>query len=92
MILVRPADGTTGFRQAWPGCTPSSVCVWEMATMSHKRNAWERYLLSARDDEATRSSLNAQVAGPTWALGSLPDAVADCISAITAPAGSSITA
>lgn len=64
-ILVRPADGTTGFRQEWPGQTSSSFCVWEMAPMWHERNAWERYLFSSRDDEAMRAYLNDQLTGPT---------------------------
>jgi len=33
--------------------------------MWHERNAWERYLLSPRDDDAMRAYLNDQLAGST---------------------------
>lgn len=64
-ILVRPASGSTGFRQEWPGRTSGSFCVWEMAPMWHERNAWERYLLSPRDDDAMCAYLDDQLAGST---------------------------
>lgn len=64
-ILVRRADGSTGFQQEWPGRTSGSFCVWEMAPMWHERNTWERYLLSLRDDDAMRAYLEDQLAGST---------------------------
>jgi len=64
-ILVRTADGSAGFRQEWPSRTSGSFCVWEMAPMWHERNAWERYLWSARDIEARRAYLEDQLTGPT---------------------------
>ncbi len=64
-ILVRPADGSAGFRQEWPSRTSGSFCVWEMAPMWHERNAWQRYLWSSRDHDAKRAYLDDQLAGPT---------------------------
>ncbi len=64
-ILIRPADGSAGFRQEWPSRTSGSFCVWEMAPMWHERNAWERYLLSSREDDAMDAYLNDQLVGST---------------------------
>jgi hypothetical protein len=34
------------------GCHRTTCCVWELAPVWHERQAWARYLRSARDEEA----------------------------------------
>ncbi len=38
-------------------------CVWELAPIWHERQAWTRYLLSPRDDEAKRAYLADRYSG-----------------------------
>lgn len=38
-------------------------CVWELAPIWHERQAWTRYLLSARDDAAKRAYLADRYSG-----------------------------
>lgn len=43
----------------WPteGVHRPTYCVWELGTVCHEREAWTRYLLSARDDPAKHAYL-----------------------------------
>jgi hypothetical protein len=40
----------------WPrdGMHKPTYCVWEFAPVSHEKESWERFLLSARDDAAAQ--------------------------------------
>ncbi len=40
-----------------------TYCVWELGIVWHERNAWTRFIESARDDTAKQAYLNEQFAG-----------------------------
>ena len=43
----------------WPieGAHRPTYCVWELGAVTHEREAWSRYLLSARDEAARHAYL-----------------------------------
>jgi len=43
----------------WPtqGAHRPTFCVWELGAVAHEREAWSRYLLSARDEAARQAYL-----------------------------------
>jgi hypothetical protein len=49
----------------WPteGAHRPTFCVWELGVVSHEREAWTRYLLSARDGDAARAYVRDCYAG-----------------------------
>ncbi len=59
-------DGATDvlFRP-WPADGPHrpTFCVWELGAVLHEREAWTRYLLSARDDGARHAYLRDTYSG-----------------------------
>src|SRR5262249_42716541 len=50
------SDSDALFRP-WPidGAHRPTFCVWELGAVAHEREAWTRYLLSARDEAARHS-------------------------------------
>ena len=46
-----------------PGPHRGTFCVWELAAVWHERQAWKRYLLSARDETAKLDYLNDSARG-----------------------------
>ena len=49
----------------WPreGMHKPTFCVWELAPVWHEKEAWERFLLSSRDEAAGRAWLHDRYAG-----------------------------
>lgn len=43
------ADGDGAYQLAPQGTHRGTYCVWELGVVWHERNAWQRYLLSPRD-------------------------------------------
>jgi hypothetical protein len=41
-----------------------TLCVWELGPVWHEQGAWERYLLSARDDAAAKDWMADTTSGP----------------------------
>jgi len=41
-----------------------TLCVWELVPVWHEQQAWERFLLSGRDEAAARAWLADRLAGP----------------------------
>ena len=64
-VWAKAGDHDPCFRP-WPreGTHVPTFCVWELGAVSHEREAWSRYLSSARDDEARRAYLSSSYAGP----------------------------
>jgi hypothetical protein len=58
-VWAKDGDRDPLFRP-WPldGEHRPTYCVWELAAVAHDRDAWTRYLLSARDDAARRAYLH----------------------------------
>jgi hypothetical protein len=50
----------------WPieGTHRPTFCVWELGAVAHEREAWCRYLASARDEESRRTYLRDVFEGP----------------------------
>ena len=46
-----------------PGPHRGTFCVWELGAVWHERQAWKRFLLSARDDGAKRAYLGDCISG-----------------------------
>jgi hypothetical protein len=42
----------------------AAFCVWELAAVWHEQQAWKRFLLSARDDDARDAYLTDRYRGP----------------------------
>jgi hypothetical protein len=57
-VWAKPSDQEVSFKP-WPreGSHTPTFCVWELAAVCHERLAWSDYLLSPRDDKATRTYL-----------------------------------
>jgi hypothetical protein len=51
--------GEDVFFHPWPtdGAHRPTFCVWELGAVAHEREAWTRFLESARDDAAKRAYL-----------------------------------
>jgi hypothetical protein len=64
-VWARNGDEDRGFRP-WPveGSHRPTFCVWELAAVCHERQAWTRYLRSARDEPAKLAYLRDAYAGP----------------------------
>jgi hypothetical protein len=56
-------ESIQGFHRARPGWDAPTLCVWELAPVWHEREAWVRYLCSARDEAAKRAYLADHLAG-----------------------------
>ena len=63
---VKDLAKADGFRpvEAGNGNHRPIYCVWELAPVWHERQAWVRYLRSARDEEAKYAYLNDRFSGP----------------------------
>ena len=46
-----------------PELNHATYCVWELGPVWHERNAWRRYLMSARDETAKRQWLDDRFEG-----------------------------
>jgi hypothetical protein len=46
------------------GAHKPCFCVWELAAVWHEKQAWERFLTSARDEAAAQAWLEDRYAGP----------------------------
>jgi len=57
-LFVRELAGEEGYRRVRPGFDWSTICVWELDPVWHERQAWVRYLASARDAAAKRTYLD----------------------------------
>jgi hypothetical protein len=57
-VWAKNGDGDVLFRP-WPtdGVHRPTFCVWELGAVGHEREAWTRYLLSARDGAARHAYL-----------------------------------
>jgi len=55
-VYWKPLDGGAYRRVEKPDHS-ATYCVWELGAVWHERNAWTRYLESARDDAALRTYL-----------------------------------
>lgn len=63
-LYVRDPARGPGFERVQPGEDAPTLCVWELAPVWHEREAWVRYLRSARDAPAKRAYLADRLAGP----------------------------
>lgn len=50
-VYWRPVDGGA-YQRVKKGDHAATYCVWELGAVWHERNAWDRFLGSARDDKA----------------------------------------
>ena len=57
-VYAQPLDGTSDYRRVPRGDHAATYCVWELGAVWHERQAWSRYLDSARDDEAERAYMS----------------------------------
>jgi hypothetical protein len=46
------------------GAHRPTYCVWELAAVCHEREAWSRYLRSARDEDARQDYVGSSFEGP----------------------------
>lgn len=63
---VKDLENGGGFRpvEMREGASRPIYCVWELAPVWHERQAWRRYLCSARDEDAQRAYLADRFTGP----------------------------
>ena len=63
-VWAKDGEDAVLFRQ-WPidSSHRPTFCVWELGAVDHERQAWSRYLRSARDDAARRAYLGDAYAG-----------------------------
>ena len=63
-VWAKDGDRDPLFRP-WPldGEHRPTYCVWELGAVAHERDAWTRYLVSARDDAARRAYLHDRLDG-----------------------------
>ena len=47
-----------------PGSHLPTLCVWELGPVWHEQGAWQRYLVSSRDDGAARTWMADVLSGP----------------------------
>lgn len=62
-LYLRDLARDAGFRRALPGADAPTLCAWELAPVWHEREAWVRFLRSARDEAAKRAYLADRLAG-----------------------------
>lgn len=62
-LYIADREAGTSFVKADPGVTAPTLCVWELAPVWHERQAWIRYLRSARDEAAKRDYLADHLTG-----------------------------
>ncbi|HSK15244.1 MAG TPA: hypothetical protein VK915_03655 [Gaiellaceae bacterium] len=64
-VWAKDGEEDPDFRP-WPveGTHRPTFCVWELAAVCHERQAWARYLRSARDEPAKLAYLRDAYAGP----------------------------
>lgn len=62
-VYNRDAGTDKPFVAVEPGTHSPVMCAWELAPAWHERDAWVRYLESARDVPARRAWLDDQLAG-----------------------------
>ena len=55
-VYWKPVDGGP-YQRVKKGDHAATYCVWELAVVWHERNAWNRFLDSARDDAALEAYL-----------------------------------
>lgn len=57
-VWAKDGESDPGFHP-WPteGTHRPTFCVWELGAVGHEREAWSRFLLSARDEESRRTYL-----------------------------------
>ncbi|WP_378946491.1 hypothetical protein [Mesorhizobium sp. ANAO-SY3R2] len=53
-VYAKTADAADFSLFPLPGPHRATFCVWELAAVNHEREAFGRYLFSARDDDAKR--------------------------------------
>ena len=46
------------------GAHKPTFCVWELVPVWHEQGAWERFLLSSRDEAAARAWWDDRFSGP----------------------------
>lgn len=56
-VYVRHLDGASDYERVPKGEHAATYCVWELTAVWHERNAWSRFLESARDADAERAYL-----------------------------------
>ncbi len=61
--LTGDGQGESCFRRAQASGDAPTLCVWELAPAWHEREAWVRYLSSARDADAKRAYLDDRLTG-----------------------------
>jgi len=63
-VFYKDGERMTDFA-LWPrdGMHKPTFCVWELAPVWHEKEAWERFLLSSRDETAGRTWLHDLYAG-----------------------------
>lgn len=63
-VYAKDGDKQPDFAE-WPLAMPhhATFCVWELAAVWHEKQAWTRFLLSARDDHAANAYLEDRYRG-----------------------------
>jgi hypothetical protein len=61
-VYWRPVDGGA-YQRVKKGDHAATYCVWELAAVWHERNAWDRFLDSARDEAALEAYLDDRFSG-----------------------------
>ncbi len=61
-VYWKPVDGGA-YQRVKRGDHAATYCVWELAVVWHERNAWNRFLGSARDEAALEAYLGDGFAG-----------------------------
>jgi hypothetical protein len=56
-VYAKPLDPPGEYRRVPKGDHAATYCVWELGVVWHERQAWSRYLDSARDAAAERAYL-----------------------------------
>ncbi len=64
-VFYKNGDAMKDF-DLWPreGVHKPTFCVWELAPVWHETKAWERFLMSARDEKAAQVWLSDLCTGP----------------------------
>jgi hypothetical protein len=62
-VYFKPSAGDDAYEPVPKSPHQATFCVWELPVVWHERNAWTRYLESARDDAAREAYLADRFAG-----------------------------
>jgi hypothetical protein len=64
-VFYKDGDAMPDFK-LWPreGAHKPMLCVWELVPAWHEQQAWERFLLSSRDEAAAQAWMADRFAGP----------------------------